>query len=147
MYTVQCFQVLPCITNNSIKYQPFVYAQLNDQTVLFQTIQFSMNTQFQCQTVIFDPGIGPYQVLLLLTKVELGAMAMKGYSAFLITEAVPTDCLVSYLGHSLVRVLLFCSDTVGVFCSPSRLDHLFSVEWWLEPNPLTRMGVTSWCNV
>ena len=32
---VKWFQVLLCITNNSIKYQSFVYTQLNDQTVLF----------------------------------------------------------------------------------------------------------------
>ena len=31
-----------CITNNSIK-QSFVYIQLNDQTVLFLTLQFSMS--------------------------------------------------------------------------------------------------------
>ena len=29
------FQVLLCITNNSIAHRSFVYAQLNDQTVLF----------------------------------------------------------------------------------------------------------------
>ena len=29
-----------CITNNSIKHRSFVYIQLNDQTVLFQTSQF-----------------------------------------------------------------------------------------------------------
>ena len=39
---VKQFQVLLCITNNSIKHQPFIYTQLNDQTVLFQTIQFSI---------------------------------------------------------------------------------------------------------
>ena len=36
------FYILLCITNNSIKLS-FVYAQLNDQTVLFQTIQFSIS--------------------------------------------------------------------------------------------------------
>ena len=35
--------MVPSITNNSIKHQSFVYAQLNDQTVLFQTIQFNIN--------------------------------------------------------------------------------------------------------
>ena len=35
-------QVLLFNTNNSIKYQTFVYTQLNDQTVLFLTIQFSI---------------------------------------------------------------------------------------------------------
>ena len=32
---IEWFQVLLCITNNSIKHQLFVYIQLNDQTVLF----------------------------------------------------------------------------------------------------------------
>ena len=33
--------------------------------------------------VLFDPYIRPYQVLLpLRARVDLGAMAMKGYSAF-----------------------------------------------------------------
>ena len=36
------FQVLLCITTNSIKHQSFVYTQLNYQTVLFQAIYFSM---------------------------------------------------------------------------------------------------------
>ena len=31
------------ITNNSIKHLSFVYTQLNDQTVLFLTIQFSIS--------------------------------------------------------------------------------------------------------
>ena len=43
-----------CITNHSIKHQSF-NTQLNDQTVLFQTIQFSIGTQFKCRKVLFDP--------------------------------------------------------------------------------------------
>ncbi len=39
------FQVLLCITNNSIKHQPFVDTELNDQTVLFLTSQFSISQQ------------------------------------------------------------------------------------------------------
>ena len=39
------FQVLLCITNYSIKHQSFVYPQLNDQTVLFQTILFNISQQ------------------------------------------------------------------------------------------------------
>ena len=31
------------LTNNSIKYQSFVYIQLNDQKVLFQIIQFTIS--------------------------------------------------------------------------------------------------------
>ena len=41
----QLFQVLLCIKNNSIKHQSFFYTQLNDQTVLFLTIQFSICQQ------------------------------------------------------------------------------------------------------
>ena len=65
---------------------------LNDQTVQLQTIQFRMSfvhpqflcqsIQFKCQTVLFDPLIVPYQVLQLRAKVNLGAMAMNGYTAF-----------------------------------------------------------------
>ena len=44
--TVKWFQVLLCITNNTIKHQSFVYIQLNDQTVLFLTIQFSISHLF-----------------------------------------------------------------------------------------------------
>ena len=32
--------------------------------------------------VLFDPYIGTYQVLPLWARVDLGAMAMKGFSAF-----------------------------------------------------------------
>ena len=60
--------------------------------------QFSLTkVQFQCQKLfhfkqfsfaqlrnllLFDPWIGPYQVPPLLIRVDLGGMAMKGYSAF-----------------------------------------------------------------
>ena len=36
---VKWLQALLCITDNSIKRQWFVYTKLNDQTVLFQTIE------------------------------------------------------------------------------------------------------------
>ena len=46
LHTVKWFQVLLCITNNSFKHQSFVYTQLNDQIVLFLTIQFSISHLF-----------------------------------------------------------------------------------------------------
>ena len=46
VHTVKWFQVLLCITNNSFKHHSFVYTQLNDQTLLFQTIQFSISHLF-----------------------------------------------------------------------------------------------------
>ena len=39
--------------------------------------------------------------------------------SFSITGASPSDCLVSYPGHSWGGVLLLCRDTVSVFYSPS----------------------------
>ena len=63
-YTVQKFLIFLCHTNNSIKHQSFVCTQLNGQTVLF------------------DPLTGPYQVLTLRVRVNLGAMTMKGFSIF-----------------------------------------------------------------
>ena len=42
-----------------------------------QEISF-VNILFKYQTVLFDPYIGPY----LRASVDLGAMAMKGYSTF-----------------------------------------------------------------
>ena len=44
---VKKFQVLLCITNNSIKHQLFVYTQLNDKIILFLTLQFNVNHLFE----------------------------------------------------------------------------------------------------
>ena len=43
---VKWFQVLLCITKNSMKHHSFVYRQLNDQIVLFQAIQFNISHLF-----------------------------------------------------------------------------------------------------
>ena len=75
--------------------------------ILFQTIQFRIITQFQCQKrfyfkklslaykkgsisnnlvkhslVLFEPTIGPYLMLPFRTTVNLGAMAMNRYSVY-----------------------------------------------------------------
>ena len=43
-----------------------------------------------------------------------------------ITEASPSDCLVSYQGHSLVGVFLpLCRDAVGVFYGSSQQGGAF----------------------
>ena len=61
------------------------------KTVLFQAIQFSMDQlsknisiQFSISLplVLFNPYIGPYQVLPRRGRVDLGAMAMKGCAVF-----------------------------------------------------------------
>ena len=104
---VEWFQVLLCITNNSIKHQSFVYTQLNDQTVLFQTIQFNIShvcIQFKCQSSIWridrtlSGATPPGQ-----TKPESinneGVLCIPQSSS--IIGASPSDCLVSYPRHSL----------------------------------------------
>ena len=42
--------------------------------------QFSLAQEHSL--VLFDPYIGPYQVLPLWARVDLGVMTMKGYSTF-----------------------------------------------------------------
>ena len=46
LHTVKELQELLRIINNSIKHQSFVYTQLNDKTVLFQAIYFSISYLF-----------------------------------------------------------------------------------------------------
>ena len=53
------------------------------QIVLIPTIQFSISMQF----VLFNPKMGPYQVLLFLARVDQGAVAMKVCTAFPIAPA------------------------------------------------------------
>ena len=62
-----------------------LFTQLNDQTLLFLTIQISMKfpcKQFKYQIIIFDPSIGPYQVLVLWATVGQVEMALKRHSMF-----------------------------------------------------------------
>ena len=63
-----------------MKHQSFVNTELNDWTVLFQTIQFCISRTFCLLTEEFDQLIGTYHVLR--ARVNLVAMAMKGYSTF-----------------------------------------------------------------
>ena len=48
------------------------------QIVLIQTIQFSMIMQL----ILFNPLVGPYQVLPRRGRVNLGGVAIEGCSAF-----------------------------------------------------------------
>ena len=45
-HTVKWFQILQCISNNLSRYQSFVCSQLNNQTVLFLTIQYIISYFF-----------------------------------------------------------------------------------------------------
>ena len=61
--------------NNSITHQLFIYTQLNVKIVLFQTIPFCISTHFTSIWSIDKTQSGA-------TRMDLGAMAIKGYSVF-----------------------------------------------------------------
>ena len=75
--------------------------------------------------VLFNPQIGPYQVLPPRARVDLGAMEIMGHTAFPKAPAfLETHHQIVY-GHNRTLVsrgvLPHCGGTVGVFYSPSRL--------------------------
>ena len=101
-YAVKEFQVMLCIINDSIK-QSFVYTLLYCQTVLLLTIWFNVSRLFahSLNVSYFNALIASYQVLLLEVRVDLWAMAMKGYPVFPwapLIGASPSDGLKSYVG-------------------------------------------------
>ena len=94
----------------SIIYQSFVYVQFNDQTVIFRT------------TALFDPLIGPYQVIPL--KAIRNLKAMTPHSPKLQHYWSHTIRLFSVAPRKLAGwVLPLCRDAVGVFYRPSRLSY------------------------
>ena len=52
--------------------------------------------------VLFNPQIGPYQVLPLRARVDLGAMAMKGYRVL--------QCIYIYI-YIYIYIIYICSQT------------------------------------
>ena len=70
-----------------VHYLEWHFGRVEGQNItLFLKIQFSIShlfvTQFKLLSVLFDPLTGPYLVLPLWVREDLGAMAMKGYSTF-----------------------------------------------------------------
>ena len=132
LHTVKCFKVLLCITNNSIKLQSFVYTQLNNQTVLFLTIQFGMSfvcTQFKCQTCSIWPIDRTLSGATTPTWVDLGAMAMKGYSTFPKAKTLPEPrhLTVSYCRH-LFGGMSYSSVEMKPVCSMAPADWAMSLK-------------------
>ena len=76
------------------------------------------------QLVLFNPLIGPLSGTTTPGQSEPGSDSNEGVLHIppkpSINGTTPSDCLVSYIGHSL-RVLPLCRGAVGVFFSPSRL--------------------------
>ena len=103
LHTVKWFQVLLCTTNNSIKHEPFVYTQLNDKTVPFLIIQFSISHLFPLRLNVKQS----YWTLSGATtpsQIEPGSYGNEKVlhiPQFFKTGVLPSDCLMSYPGHSL----------------------------------------------
>ena len=111
LHTVKSLQVLLCITNYSIKQQSFIYIPLNDQTVLFLTIQFSISHLFAHSLNI--SSIWPIDRTLsgatIQVQSEPGSNDNKGVlcipQSSSITGTSPSDWLVWYPGHSLCYII------------------------------------------
>ena len=99
-----------CITNNSIKHKSFVYTQLNDQTVLFKKIQFSISTQFKCQSSIWP-------IDRTLSGTTTPGQSWPGTNGIWSL----TIRFLSVISRTLVRgdVLPLWRDAVCLFCNPS----------------------------
>ena len=93
------------------------------ETVLFQTIQFSICTQVSSIWLIDrilsgdpvpgqnGPGSNSHEEVLHISHSSS------------ITGTSPSDCLLSYPGYSFGRVLPLCREAVGVFWSLSRQNN------------------------
>ena len=101
----------------------FVYKKLNVKTVLFQIIQFSIIAQFSSVWPIDRILSGAATLGQSKPESNGNEGVLHIPQSYSITGASPSDCLVSYLGHSLAGVLLLCRDAVGVFYSPSWLGN------------------------
>ena len=113
---VKWFQILLCITNNSIKHESFIYTQLKDQTVLFQTTQFS-------RSHLFAFSLNVKQFFWAIDRTQSGAttpdQSRSGYKgnervlhilqSSSITGTSLSDCLVSYSLGRGVTSLQRCS--------------------------------------
>ena len=70
------------IWNNSVKQFKSKYGLIVKNVSISSYSVYSIHFSISMLLVLFNPYIGPYQVLPLQARVDLGAMAMKGYSAF-----------------------------------------------------------------
>ena len=137
-----------CITNDSIKHQSFIFTQLNVKTVLFQAIHFTISTHFS--------SIGPTDRNLSgTTTPSHNGPGSDGNEGILcipqnlrITEASPSDCLMSYPGHTLGESYPSAEmQSMYLFCSPSRLGWLnkeTKPKLSLVLTQCKKYGVTQW---
>ena len=116
-------QIKNSISNNSVLHK---YAVSMLKTVLFQTIQFSISTQFS--------SIWPIERTLssATTPGQSGPGSDSNEEVLRIPpnssiiEASPSDCLMSYPGHSLGKVLPLCREAISGFYSPNWLSQVIA---------------------
>ena len=104
----------------------FVYIQLNDQTVLYLTIQLGASHAFAHSLNVKPFFLTLYQVLPLRFRVDLRSIVIKKYSVFtrdLLAGASASDCLMSYPGNSLRG--FYSSAEVPLVYSTAPADWIF----------------------
>ena len=79
----------------------FVHTQLKVKTVLFQTIQFSISTQFSSTWPIDRTLSGATTLVKSEPESDVNEGVLRISQSSSITGTSPSDCLVSYLEHSL----------------------------------------------
>ena len=102
---------------------------LNLKAVLLQAIQFSISTQFNSILNIDRTLSGATTPGQSGPKSDSNKGVLRIPQSSIITGTSPSDCLMSYPGHSLRGgVLPLCRETVGVFYSPSQLNKISFVK-------------------
>ena len=91
-------QILTIQFNRSIV---FVYTQLNVKTVLFRTIQFRASTVSMPKAVLFQVIQFSISTQFSSTLGQSGPGSDGNEGVLCIPQRSLSDCLVSYLGHSL----------------------------------------------
>ena len=103
--------VLLCISNSSTKHQSFVRMQLNDQTVLFLAIQYSINHLF-----VHSLNIKQFYFTHWQNYIKCYHLS--------IARASSSDSLASLFWTLIGGVLLLSRDAVGVFYCPNHLGKI-----------------------
>ena len=111
------------ITNNSVKHQSFIYSRLNDQTVLFLTIQFCISHLFALCLNVKDRTLSGATTSGLSGPWSIGNERNTPHFPMLPHYWILTIGLFSVISRTLdgEEVLALCRDAVDVFYSPKRL--------------------------
>ena len=124
MHTIKCFQILLFNTNNSIKHQSLAYTQLNDQTVLFLAIQFSISHLFALSLIVEVHSLNVKQLYFIHREGTLSGVTSPGQSEPGSDGKKEVLCIPPKLQHywdTHWEVLPLCRD--AIFYSPSQQGH------------------------